>query len=58
MQHRLGSFHSSDGPSLREGVLFSWLTDLLDKLKELLSAPAQPVLVPVPVRTRPRRARR
>lgn len=58
MRHRLGSFHSDQSSLLREGVLFSWLTDLLDKLKELLSAPAQPVLVPVPVRPRTRRPRR
>lgn len=34
---------------------FSWLSDLLEKLKELVSMPEQPVLVPIPVRNRPRR---
>lgn len=33
---------------------FSWLSDLLERLKELLSFPEQPVLVPIPVRNRPR----
>lgn len=33
---------------------FSWLSDLLERLKELISFPEQPVLVPIPVRNRPR----
>lgn len=36
-------------------LVFSWLSDLLEKLKELVSIPDQPVPVPIPVRNWPPR---
>jgi len=47
---------SSAGAEVRlMSLVFSWLSDLLEKLKELVTIPDQPVLVPIPVRNWPPR---
>ncbi len=34
---------------------FSWVTDIVQKIKDVLTLPNPPVLVPIPVRSNPRR---